>query len=585
MVIQGTKRYVNFAALVSVVVLLVGISTLATGIRQTADSWRWVIHTREVLEHVQGTESLINEVDALQKSLRLQGDRRDRADFDAKLAELPRELQLLTRLTSDNPAQQRALAGVRALLDTYARDLRIGLERDATYPSRDAERALREAIDVQVSGMRGEEERLLALRQAAVYHDRTRMIGAAVAVSVLSVALLLFVQSMARRDAAFLAAERGNLDTTLRSIGEAVIAVDEHGRVRFLNRIAEQLLRSAEMDVRGQPLAAVFRIGASPADAAALQDVLQTALSERRPVSGVSIAGSAPGQPPVSREWLLTCYPMVVGDRLHGAVLSLLDVTDLKRAQRALGDANLMLEQRIHERTEQLAEANLELRAFAHTIAHDLRAPLRNVQGYAAALQEDEAARLSATGKIFLARIGAVAANMDRLVAELLVYSQLSRSELRLQPVELDRVVQLALQDLDAQVAAGGARIDVARPLPAVTGNEAVLTQVFENLIGNALKFVAPGVRPEIAIGAEVRGSDVLVRVRDNGIGIPEDKRDRVFDMFERLHGDDQYQGTGIGLAIVRKGVERQGGSVRVEPGAAAGTVFLLTLRSADGAP
>ena len=171
---------------------------------------------------------------------------------------------------------------------------------------------------------------------------------------------------------------------------------------------------------------------------------------------------------------------------------------------------------------------------------------------------------------------------MDRLVADLLAYSQLSRAELRLQPVALDRVVQLALQHLDAQIAASGARIDVAGPLPSVLGNEAVLTQVFENLVGNAIKFVAPGVRPEVTIRARVADGEAQVRVADNGIGIPEDKRDRVFDVFERLHGDEQYPGTGIGLAIVAKGIERLGGSVRVEPGTPSGTVFAVDLPLAD---
>jgi signal transduction histidine kinase len=290
------------------------------------------------------------------------------------------------------------------------------------------------------------------------------------------------------------------------------------------------------------------------------------------------MAGSSPAQPERMRYWLLNCQPLLVDGEVRGAVMSMLDVTELKRIQRELGDANLLLEQRIQARTEQLAEANIELRAFAHTIAHDLRAPLRNVQGYATALLEDEAATLSATGERFLRRILAVSQHMDQLVTDLLAYSQLSRAELRLQPVELDRVVQLALGDMETQIAAGGARIDAASPLPTVLGNEAVLVQVFDNLIGNAIKFVAPGVTPHVRIDAHLTADAAWVRVVDNGIGIPEDKRERVFDVFERLHGEDQYQGTGIGLAIVKKGVERLGGTIRVEP-SPAGTVFRLCLQ------
>ena len=580
MIIHGTHRYVNFAAAASIVVLLVAVSTLAAGIRRTAESWRWVIHTREVLEHVQGTENLINEADALQKSLRLQHDNRDQAQFQARLAEIPREVTMLTRLTTDNPVQQRALADFRRQLDEYMRDLQVGLARNVPYPSRDREQAMRQTIAAQVDAMQAEERRLLALREQTVVTDRGRTIAAAGTVSVLAVALLLFVRAMARRDADFLAAQRANLDTTLRSIGEAVIAVDTFGRVRFMNRVAERLLGCDEARARAQPLTTVFRIAASRADDEALTDTLRRVLAERQAVTGVPLAGSSPDQPETVREWLLNCHPLAVDGAVLGAVISMLDVTDLKRAQRALGEANLLLERRIRERTAQLDDANTELRAFAHTIAHDLRAPLRNVQGYTDALLEDEARNLSGAGRAYLARIHAVAQRMDRLVSDLLAYSQLSRTELRLQPVGLDRVVRLALQDLDGQVQASGARIDVGPGLPPVLGNEAVLAQVFGNLLGNALKFVAPGMRPEIAIAARADGDVVTVDVADNGIGIPADKRERVFDVFERLHGEDQYPGTGIGLAIVRKGVERLGGSVSAEP-AARGTLFRLRLRRA----
>ncbi|MFL6630951.1 MAG: sensor histidine kinase [Massilia sp.] len=578
MIIQRTHRYVNIAAAISIAVLLAGISTLAVGIQRTADSWRWVNHTREVLQHVQGAQSLINEADALQKSLRLEYSRRDDADFQERLHAIPRELHLLTQLTADNPTQQQTLADLRRLLDGYVRNLRTGMERAMPYPDKDAERALRQAIGARIAALQAEEERLLVLRDAAAAADRARTIAAAGAVSVLSVALLLFVRAMARRDAAFLADQRANLDATLRSIGEAVIAVDVFGRVRFMNRVAEQLLGCEEREARDQLLTTVFRIARSSADDDALAAALRAALRDRQVVTGVPIAGSSPAQPERMRAWLLHCQPLLVDGEVRGAVMSMLDVTELKRTQRELGDANALLEQRIQARTEQLAEANMELRAFAHTIAHDLRAPLRNVQGYAAALLEDESATLSATGERFLRRILAVSQHMDRLVTDLLAYSQLSRAELRLQPVELDRVVQLALGDMERQIAAAGARIEAPSPLPTVLGNEAVLVQVFDNLIGNALKFVAPGVAPHVRIDASVDADAAWVRIADNGIGIPEDKRERIFDVFERLHGEDQYPGTGVGLAIVKKGVERLGGTIRVEP-AAAGAVFSLCLQ------
>jgi signal transduction histidine kinase len=357
-----------------------------------------------------------------------------------------------------------------------------------------------------------------------------------------------------------------------------VIAVDLRGHVRFMNRVAEQLLGCDEAQARGQLLTTVFRIARSSADDDALAAALRAALRDKRAVAGIPLAGSGPGQPERMRAWLLNCQPLVVGDEVRGAVVSMLDVTDLKRAQRDLRDANQLLEHRIQDRTEQLAQANMELRAFAHTIAHDLRSPLRDLQSDAAALLKDDAGALSDAGARCARRILAVSQHMDRRVTDLLAYSQLARAELRLQNVELDRVVQLALGDMAAQIGASGARIECASPLPAVLGHEAVLVQVFDNLIGNALKFVAPGVAPHVRIDGRVDGDSVCVRIADNGIGIPADKRERVFDVFGRLHGGDGDQGAGIGLAIVKKGVERLGGTIRVE-GAPAGTVFRLCLQ------
>jgi signal transduction histidine kinase len=221
------------------------------------------------------------------------------------------------------------------------------------------------------------------------------------------------------------------------------------------------------------------------------------------------------------------------------------------------------------------------LRAFAHTVAHDLRAPLRNIQGFADALIVDESPRLSGTGRRFLERIADGVARLDRMTTDLLDYSKLSRGELRQGSVDLGRVVQLALQDLDNQVAAVRASVEVAQPLPEVLAHEALLVQVFDNLIGNALKFVAPGTAPHVRIRAREIDEWVEVEVTDNGIGIAPSERERVFGVFERLHGQEGYPGTGIGLAIVRRALERMGASARISDAPDGGTMFIVRLRAA----
>jgi signal transduction histidine kinase len=321
----------------------------------------------------------------------------------------------------------------------------------------------------------------------------------------------------------------------------------------------------------------VLRIHAHAPTQVDLPSLLRDVIERQAALPRLEVSGSTHLQPDLERDWILSCQRMIVRGKPAGVVIGALEVTELKQAQRHLSEANLLLERRVQERTGQVAEANIELRAFAHTVAHDLRAPLRNVEAYSDALLEDETPRLSEQGRGFLVRIGEAARRMDGLITDLLTYSQLSRIELHLQTVDLERVARLALADLETQIARSQAQIELASPLPQVHGNEAMLVQIFENLVGNAIKFVAPGVTPVVRIHGHAEGEVAHVWIADNGIGIPAQQRDRVFGVFERLHGEEAYPGTGIGLAIVKKGVERLGGEVRVEA-VSPGTTFRLSL-------
>jgi PAS domain S-box-containing protein len=579
MLIQRTTRFVNYATAISIIILVAAITTLAGSISRTAESRRWVIHTQQVLVRLQETNSLVAEAEALQRSLLFNHSQADRADLDKRLAAIPRDWQALRLLTRDNPVQQQALLRYRSLLDDFTRTLETGLQQppEQAYASI---HPLRTAIAAQTAALRAEEERLLARRTASVERDFIRTIVATGAVAFLSIGLLLFMRAIARRDTLLMRTEQARLQATLSSIGDAVIATDLRGRVQFMNPVAERLVGIDSAQAAGQPLENVLRIRTAPPQSADLPAVLKQVISTMKAVPRLDISGSTPQHPEAVRDWILSCHPMMVYGKPAGVVIGALEVTELKQAQRDLSEANALLERRIHERTERLAEANLELRAFAHTVAHDLRAPLRNVEAFTDALLEDEIRRLSEQGRGFIDRIGDAARRMDRMITDLLAYSQLSRAELRLQTVDLERVVRLVLADLETQIKRSGARVDVASPLPAVLGNEAILVQVLDNLVGNALKFVAPGVMPAVRIHARQEEEHVLVWVADNGIGIPPAQRDRVFSVFERLHGEEAYPGTGIGLAIVKKGMERLGGSVGVEP-APAGTAFRLCLPAA----
>jgi signal transduction histidine kinase len=241
------------------------------------------------------------------------------------------------------------------------------------------------------------------------------------------------------------------------------------------------------------------------------------------------------------------------------------------------------LERQVESRTAQLTQVNRELDAFAYTISHDLRAPLRAMHGYADALAEDYASILPEQGRRFTQRIMAAAARMEELIQDILTYSRLSREEVKLRSVSLDEAVDRVLVHLRPRIEETGAEVAIERPLGMVSAHPATLEQALDNLIANALKFVAPGEQPCVRIRAENLGEGVRVWIEDHGIGIDPAHRDRIFEPFQRLHGIETYPGTGIGLAIVRRSLERMDGRCGVASGDGWGSRFWIELRSADG--
>jgi signal transduction histidine kinase len=242
------------------------------------------------------------------------------------------------------------------------------------------------------------------------------------------------------------------------------------------------------------------------------------------------------------------------------------------------------LETRVAERTYELGEANAELQAFANSIAHDLRAPLRNIQGFGAALLEDYGETLEPEGRGYAERIVTGTERLDTLIHDLLAYARVTRADVRLEPVRIDGVVERALEDLGPELTQRRASVRCDIPAAAVRAHPPTLLQVVENLVSNAAKFVAPGVRPEIAIRAAASGPRVRVSVTDNGIGIAAVDADAIFRMFERLHPQERYGGTGIGLAIVKRAIERMDGAVGVESVPGGGSTFWFELQSAADA-
>ncbi|RMH16019.1 MAG: PAS domain S-box protein, partial [Gemmatimonadetes bacterium] len=228
-------------------------------------------------------------------------------------------------------------------------------------------------------------------------------------------------------------------------------------------------------------------------------------------------------------------------------------------------DALKESEQRYRRLAEQLQQANDELEAFAYSVSHDLRTPLRTMTGFAHALLEAHGGELSEEARDYARRIIESGRRAEDLIRDLLAYSRLSFESLELQPVDLGEVVAEVKDQAAVDLRDSGAEVIVESPLPTVRANLTTLVQVVSNLVSNALKFVPEGRTPRVTIRAEERDDVVRLWVEDNGVGVPEGQEERIFRVFERLDEAAERPGTGIGLAIVRRGMERIGGRAGVE--------------------
>lgn len=257
-------------------------------------------------------------------------------------------------------------------------------------------------------------------------------------------------------------------------------------------------------------------------------------------------------------------------------------IVKVKESEEKLRQYSHHLDDLVKARTAELQAANDDLKALIHSISHDLRAPLRAIYGFAEALLEDFGNKLNTNGRDYAQRILNNTQYLETLIQDLIDYNYLSRTEIPLEPVSLEKVVDEVLLHFEHEIADKQANVIVNRPLPEVLGNQATLFTAISNLLSNALKYVAAGVIPRVSIYAEQKERWIRLWVDDNGIGIPTEDQERIFGVFERLHSREEYPGTGIGLAMVKRGIERMNGSLGVESVPGMGSRFWIQLRKAE---
>ena len=271
-------------------------------------------------------------------------------------------------------------------------------------------------------------------------------------------------------------------------------------------------------------------------------------------------------------------FRLIIQPLPEGIAIFSEDITERKLAEEKIVRLNEELERRVQERTAQLEAANKELEAFSYSVSHDLKAPLRGIDGYSQLLEKDHSDRLDEEGLLFIRNVRASAALMHQLIEDLLNYSRVERRQQQSMDLDLPSLVQAVAAERAAEVVEAGGILNIEVPQLSVRADRDGLALALRNLLGNAIKFSRGALPPTVEIGARREQDRVILWVSDNGIGFDMKFHDRIFDIFQRLQRVEEYPGTGVGLALVRKAMQRMGGSARAESAPGKGATFFLEI-------
>jgi len=349
--------------------------------------------------------------------------------------------------------------------------------------------------------------------------------------------------------------------TIVDAAGEAIVSTDMQGKIKSLNQVARKLIQG---ESRSFPY---------------IQDVVGnldwkhlTSINEVMSQQEYSLLRASGHSIPVN----ITVSRGVIGDK-ERMIFILRDISDQKQAENKIRLANELLERRVANRTRELEEANEELRAFSYSVSHDLRAPLRAINGFSAALLEDEAENLSANGRADLERVIDAATKMGCLIDDLLRLAKLNKDMLNVQLVSLSEIVENSLLHLEKSEPHRSVEYVIEEKVFAMA-DPGLIQVVMENLVSNAWKFTRYQPRPRIEFGAINNSSESIYFLRDNGIGFDMRFVEKIFQTFSRLHNGQDYEGSGIGLATTKRIIGRHNGKVWVDAAPNSGACFYFTL-------
>lgn len=554
-------------------VLLLVMSAAWWNAAQFSGTQYWVDRTRQLLAELEAARGAVLGMQASVRGFILTGSDEMLRPYEASVPRLEAALGRLRLLTADNPPQRERLRRLEALIE---RTRTIMSERVAVRRTGGLEAAadttalihgagVMAGVNAVVREMIAEEEKLLDDRLVRSNLFGRLTVVAIITGGIMAVTLLILATIKVRRDLRRRREAEDERDRFFTVSRDLLCIVTPDGRFKRLNPAWEDVLGLPPEALLARP---IFEL-VHPDDRERTRQETQRVLDGAESVDFENRYLAQDG----SYRWLRWSARAAPGERLIYA--SARDVTERKETEDRIRSLNAELSQR----AEQLEAANRELESFSYSVSHDLRAPLRHVDGFAGLLAKHVGDHADPELRRYVVTISRAAKRMGTLIDDLLAFSRIGRVTLRIEAVAHARLVEEVIRDGHYGEAGPPVTWDIA-PLPDVRADAAMLRQVWANLLDNAVKYSSRNPQPRIAIGSRHSddGSEHVFFVRDNGVGFDMAYAANLFGVFQRLHGPAEFEGTGIGLANVRRIVSRHGGHTWAEGRVGEGATFFFTL-------
>ena len=567
---------VALGAVASVLMLIsIGCLSYYTTYR-LVETEKWVAHTHEVIATLESGLAILTDEETKQRGYLLTGNEQFLTDCEASQAQVIGWEKEIRQLTVDNPQAQHRLDALESLivqrLAILNSRIKLRQEQGSQAVAEDSDylrqgKALMDQIWQNVADMRAQELQLLAQRQSAAHASANVCQIIIVSGSTLACVIGIVAYLMVRRGLRLRAETEQELEESealMESILDNTPAVvfikDLAGRYLFVNRRFAEISGRSREEIQGKTVSDI-----APKELARNADEhFQTVMKTGSPVEVEEMVQYSDGPHP----HLAVKFPVRDGTGKIWAMAGIsTDISERKRTEQEIKTAN-----------EQLWAANHELEAFSYSVSHDLRAPLRHIDGFVGLLRKQTMEKLDEKERRYLNIIANSARQMGALIDDLLVFSRMGRTELRRATVDMNSLVDEVLRGLHNETDGRQITWKIAA-LPQVDADLAMLRQVWINLMGNALKYTRTRNPAEIEVGCNAGPDEECVFfVRDNGVGFDMQYVHKLFGVFQRLHRADEFEGTGIGLANVRRIVLRHGGRTWAEGKPDCGATFYFSL-------